>query len=161
MADRRGSRVIFFDAGIGELGKARPGDEAGFGQHGFENGLHGGSAQKHGFLAAAPVQNAVGEDVAALEIGAELNLVDGEERHLDVGRHGLDGCHPIARGGGDDFFLAGDEGHGVIAGFQRHPVIDFPGQKPEAAGRSCRRHEPACAPPPNGFCRYWWGPIRW
>ncbi len=87
----------FLHARIGELGKARPGDEAGFGQHGFEDGLHGGSAEKHGFLTAPPVQNPVGEDVAALEIGAELNLVDGEERHLDVGRHGLDGCHPIAR----------------------------------------------------------------
>jgi len=121
----------FLDAGIGELGKARPGDEAGLGQHRFNNGLHSGCAQKHGFLGAPPVQNPVGENVAALEIGAELNLVDGEERHLDIRRHGLDGCHPIARGSGDDFFLAGHQGYGVVTGPQPHPVIDFAGQKPE------------------------------
>ena len=121
----------FLDAGIGELGKARPGDEAGLGQHDFKNGFHGGSAEKHGFLGAPPVQNPVGENVAALEICAKLNLVDGEKRHLDVGRHGLDGCHPIARGSGDDFFLAGHQGHGVVTGPQPHPVIDFAGQKPE------------------------------
>ena len=62
-------------------------------------------------LAAADEQP-VGEDVAALEIGGELDLVDGEERDLDIGRHRLDGADPEARVGGDDLFLAGDQRHG-------------------------------------------------
>ena len=45
----------------------------------------------------ARLQHAVGEDVAALEIGAKLDLVDGEEGHVDIGGHGLHGADPVAR----------------------------------------------------------------
>jgi hypothetical protein len=37
---------------------------------------HGRGAEQQRLLAAAPVEHAVGEDVAALEIGGELDLVD-------------------------------------------------------------------------------------
>jgi hypothetical protein len=77
------------------------------------------------------VQNPVGKDVAALEIGAELNFINGEEWHFNVWRHGFNGCHPKARGCRDDFFFAGDEGHSVIANFQPNAIIDFAGQQPE------------------------------
>ena len=43
------------------------------------------------------MQQAVGEDVAALGVGAELDFVDGEELDLAVERHRLDRAHPIAR----------------------------------------------------------------
>ena len=62
---------------------------------------------------------------------AELDLIDGQERHLEIGWHGLDGCHPIAGVGGDDLLLAGDEGNGMVARSQSHPVIDFTRQQPE------------------------------
>jgi Thiolase, N-terminal domain. len=41
---------------------------------------------------AAGVQQAVGEDVAALGVGAELDLVDRQELDLAPQRHGLDRC---------------------------------------------------------------------
>src|SRR5674476_1488830 len=47
--------------------------------------------------ARARVEHAVGEYVAALEVGAELDLVDRHERHVEVARHGLDGGHPETR----------------------------------------------------------------
>ena len=46
---------------------------------------------------AARVQQAVGEDVAALGVGAELDLVDGQELDLALQRHGLDGADEIGR----------------------------------------------------------------
>ena len=77
----------------------------------WSSGAHGVGAQQHGLVRAACVQQAVGEDVAALGIGAELDLVDGEELHLAVERHGFDGADEIARAGRDDLLLAGDQRH--------------------------------------------------
>ena len=67
-------------------------------------------AQEHGLVPAARVQQAVGEDVAALGIGAELDLVDRQELDLAVQRHGLDRADEIVRPGRDDLLLAGDQG---------------------------------------------------
>ena len=54
-------------------------------------------AEQQRLGAAARVQQAIGEDVAALGIGGELDFVDREEVDVDVARHRLDGGHPIAR----------------------------------------------------------------
>ena len=43
------------------------------------------------------MEQAVGEDVAALAIGGELDLVDGDEIGLEVERHRLDGADIEAR----------------------------------------------------------------
>ena len=56
------------------------------------------------------MQKPVGEDVAALGVGAELDFVDREELDLAVERHRLDRADEIVRVGGDDLFLAGDQG---------------------------------------------------
>ena len=46
----------------------------------------------------APVQQPVGEDMAAIEIGGELDFVDRRRKStIEVARHGLDGRDPIAR----------------------------------------------------------------
>ena len=55
------------------------------------------------------MQQPVGEDVAALGVGAELDFVDREKLDLAVERHRLDRADEILRIGGDDLFLAGDE----------------------------------------------------
>ena len=44
---------------------------------------HGGGAQHQGLLARAPIEHAVGEDMAAVEIGAELDLVDRQEGDVE------------------------------------------------------------------------------
>ena len=59
---------------------------------------------------AARMQQPVGEDVAALGIGGELDLVDREEGDRPVERHRFDGADEIARLGRDDLLLAGDQG---------------------------------------------------
>ena len=73
--------MSFFGAGVGEVGEARPGDEMRLGHQPRDRAAHGVGAQEHGLLLAARVQQAVGEHVAALEVGAELDLVDRQERH--------------------------------------------------------------------------------
>ena len=68
------------------------------GQEPLDHGAHRRGAEHQRLLATAPVEHAVGEDVAALEIGAELHLVDGEEGDVEVARHRLDGGHPVSAG---------------------------------------------------------------
>ena len=57
------------------------------------------------------MQQPVGEDMAALGIGTELDLVDGEEIGADLGGHRLDRADPVLRPLGHDPFLAGDKRH--------------------------------------------------
>ena len=59
---------------------------------------------------AARVQQAIGEDVAALGVGAELDFVHRQELDLALQRHGLDGADEIVRARRDDLLLAGDQG---------------------------------------------------
>ena len=61
------------------------------------------------------MQEPMGEDVAALRVGAELDFVDREEFDLAVERHRLDRADEILRIGGDDLLLAGDEGDAVLS----------------------------------------------
>jgi hypothetical protein len=77
------------------------------------------------------MQEPVGEDVAAFGVGAELDFVDGEEFHLAVERHRLDRADEILRIGGDDLFLAGDEGDARIAARLDNPVVDLARQQPQ------------------------------
>jgi hypothetical protein len=60
-------------------------------------------------VGAARVQQPVGEEMAAFGIGRHLHLVDGEERHLAVERHGFDGADEIACAGWRDLLFAGDQ----------------------------------------------------
>ena len=79
------------------------------GEQPFDNRPHRGSAEYQGLLAPAPVQNAVGENVAPLKIGGELNFVDSEKRDIEVRRHRLDSRDPEPRIGWFDFLLAGHQ----------------------------------------------------
>ena len=69
---------------------------------------HGLGAEQQRLLLPARVQQAVGEDVAALGVGRQLHLVDGEEVDVDLARHRLDRAHPVARPLRLDLLLAGD-----------------------------------------------------
>ena len=74
------------------------------------------------------MQQAIGEDVAAIRVGAHLNFVDGGEIKGPVGGHAFDGGEEIARVGRDDFFFAGDQGDLVDALFCDGAVVIFPRQ---------------------------------
>ena len=71
------------------------------------------------------MQQAVGEDVAALRIGGELHLVDGEEVDVGIARHRLDRAHPVARLLRLDLLLAGDERDVVGADARGDLVVDL------------------------------------
>jgi hypothetical protein len=109
------------------------------GQELLDHRPHGGGAEHQRLLAAAPVEHAVGEDMAALEIGAELHLVDGDEGDVDVARHRLDGRDPEARIGRLDLLLTGDEGDVLGADAIHALVVDLareqPQGQPDHAGR--------------------------
>jgi hypothetical protein len=77
------------------------------------------------------VQHAVGEDVAALEIGGELDFIDGEEGDIEVARHGLDGGDPEPRVRRLDLLLAGDERHRVGADALHRAVVDLAREQPQ------------------------------
>ena len=66
---------------------------------------HRRSAEQKRFIAAAKMQNAIGEDMAAFEIGGELDFVDCEEGHVGVARHRFDGADSVARIGWNDLSL--------------------------------------------------------
>ncbi len=131
MAERRGRRVSFLGPGIGEIGKARARDEMRLGHETLDRGPHRLGAEEQRFLFAARVEQTVGEDMAALGIGAELDLVDGEKRHAQVERHRLDRADEIARLGRHDLLFAGDEGGEFRALDADDLVIDLAGEEPE------------------------------
>ena len=60
-------------------------------------------------LRPARMEQTVGEHVAALAVGGELDLVDGDEIGFEIERHRLDGADIEARARGLDLLLAGDE----------------------------------------------------
>ena len=117
------------EAGLSLLGKARARNVADAREQFLDDRAHGCSAEQHRFLAAAAMQEPVGEDVAALEIGGELNFIDGEEGDVDIGGHRLDSADPEARLCRNDFFLAGHQGNLVIADAQAHAVVNFTGEQ--------------------------------
>lgn len=63
----------------------------------FENRPHGAGTKQQGFVAAAQMQDAVGEDMPALQVTGKLHLVDGDEGSARLARHSLDGADRIAR----------------------------------------------------------------
>ncbi len=105
------------------------------GQKPLHHRPHGGGAEHQRLLAAAAIEHAVGEDMAALEIGAELHLVDGDKGDVEVARHRLDGGDPEARIRRLDLLLAGDE-RDVLGAHPLHAfVVDLARQQAAAAAR--------------------------
>ncbi len=115
-------------AGIGQVRKPLAADDLGVGQQAADQRGHGPGPQQHGLEPAPGMQQPVGEDVAALGIGAQLDLVDGHELDLAGQRHGLDGADEIGGAGRDDLFLAGDQGDGGLAAQLDDAVVDLAGQ---------------------------------
>jgi len=121
----------FLRSGVDELRKALarldldPGDEAAD-ERRRRRGPH-----EHRLRMAPRVQQTMGEDMAALGVGDELDLVDGEEFDAPFQRHSLDRADPIGGLGGDDLLLAGDERDMPLATRLHHPVVDFARQQPK------------------------------
>jgi hypothetical protein len=114
------------------------------GQQPLDHRPHGGGAEHQRFLARAAIEHAVGEDMPALEIGAELHFVDGEESDIEVARHGFDGGDPVAWILRLDLLFAGDQRDRFRADALDHLVIDLASEKPQrqADHAGGMRHHP-------------------
>ena len=126
-------------AGEFQLRESRSCDDGGARQQPLDDRPHGGRAEQHGLVAAAPVQHAVGENVPAFEIGGDLDFVNGEERHVDVARHRLHGGDPEARRPRLDLLLAGDQRDRVDAGARGDLVVDLARQQAQRQADDARR----------------------
>ena len=73
----------------------------------------------------------MGEDVAALGVGAELDLVDGEEIDLAIKRHRLDRADEVTRPERDDLFFAGDQRDLGRAPGLDYPIVDLAREQPQ------------------------------
>ena len=118
-------------AGEFELRQSRPRDDGRARQQPLDDRAHGGSAEQQRLVAAAAMQDAVGEDMAAFEIGGDLDFVDGEERHVEIARHRFDGGDPEARILRLDLLLAGDQRDGLGARAIGDLVVDLARQEPQ------------------------------
>jgi hypothetical protein len=77
------------------------------------------------------MQQAVGEDVTALGIGAELDLVDGKKFDRTVERHRLDGADEIGRIRRQDFLLAGNQRDRPRPAQLDDPIVVLARQEPQ------------------------------
>ena len=129
-AARRQPRYLLL-AGVGECRKARPADMFEFRDQTAHQRLDRVGAEKHRLRETAGMQQARGKDMAALGIGAELNLVDGEEIDGPIERHQFDGAHEIRRVGRQDLFFAGDQRHRSRAAQFDDAVVVLACQQPQ------------------------------
>ncbi len=126
-------------ARVGEFRQARARHHGDTRQQLLDDLAHGGGADHQRLVAAAPVQQPVGEHVAAVEVGGDLDLVHGQERHVQVARHGFHGRDPVTGVAGLDLLLAGDQRDAVDPGLLDDPAVDFAGQQPERQPDDARR----------------------
>ena len=116
---------------MAQLRHARPGLHAGLRHQALQQRADRLGAQEHGLHQAAGVQQPVGEDVAAIGVGAELDLVDREELRVAVERHRLDRAGEPARIGRDDLLLAGDQRDVAGALLRHHAIVVLAGEQAE------------------------------
>ena len=75
------------------------------------------------------MEQPVGEDMTALAVGSELDLVDGDEIRFELERHRLHGADIEAGRGRLDLLLAGDQRDLLGADLGGHLVVDFAGEQ--------------------------------
>jgi len=120
-----------FGAEIAQRGEARAGDELGLRHEAAEQRLDGVGAEEHRLLAPARMEEPRREDMAALGIAAELDLVDGQKVDQAVERHRLDRADEIGGVRRDDLLFAGDERDGASPLDADHPVVVLAGEEAE------------------------------
>jgi hypothetical protein len=107
---------------VAQRGEPGPAGEGGVGQQLVEQRPDRLGPDQPRLEPAARVLDAIGEDVAALAVGGELDLVDRQEVRAQVERHRLDRAHPVGGLLRDDALLARDERHARGAA-QRHDAV--------------------------------------
>ena len=121
--------MIFFSPANESCDRRGPGQDVRIGQEPFNHRPHGLSAESPRLLAPAAIEHAIGENVPPLEIGAELDLVDGEESDVEIAGHRLERGDPVARIRWLDLLLAGDERDRIGASSLGHLVVHLTRQE--------------------------------
>ena len=88
-------------------------------------------AEEHGLAEPAGMQQPGGKDMAALAVGAELDLVDREKLDRAVERHRFNGADEIGRVRRQDLLLAGDQRNRARAAQLHHPIVILQRQEPQ------------------------------
>ena len=140
---RGGRRASFFSPANESFDRTRAGHHLHAGEQLAKRALHRLRTDEQRLLEPTPVEDAVGEDVAAVEVGCELNLVDRDEREVEVARHRLDGADPVARLARLDLLLAGDQCDRLDADLLDDAVVDLARQQAQRQAdhaRAMREH---------------------
>jgi hypothetical protein len=77
------------------------------------------------------MEKPVGEDMAAIGVGSELDFVDRQKIDAAVERHRFDGAEKIARAGRHDLFLARDQRRMLAADQAADAVVILSRQQPQ------------------------------
>ena len=117
-------------AGISERRETRPLDDLDIRHQRAQHRAQRFGAEDHRLLASPRAQDAIGEHMAALAIGAELRLVQRDERDVALQRQALGGAQEPARVGRHDPLLAGDQRDALDALDGDHPVVHLARQQP-------------------------------
>jgi hypothetical protein len=118
-------------AGEFEGREPRPRDHGDARQQALDDRSHGRSAKQQRLVSATAVEEAIGEDVPALEISRDLHLIDSEERHVEIPGHRLDGRDPVARRFRLDLLLARDQRDALGPGAIGDLVVDLAREQPQ------------------------------
>jgi hypothetical protein len=116
-------------AGIGQLRQAWPRLDLDARDQALHQGADRFRAEEHRLDQAAGMQQAFGEHMATIRIGAELDLIDGDELRRMVKRHRLHRAGEPPRIWWDDLFLTGDQRDVAHTLLQHHPVVILAGQE--------------------------------
>ena len=95
--------------GIGQRGKARPGDDLGLRDQLADERPQRFRSQDHGFGITTRPEQPIGEHMAAFGIGTHLAFVDRHEGDFPIQRHRFDRAQEPTRAWRHDLFLAGDQ----------------------------------------------------
>ena len=82
-------------------------------------------------MQAARAQQPVGEDMAPVGIGTELDLIHRQKIRADLQRHRLDGADPVLRPLGHDALFAGDQCHHRRPARRDDTIIDLARKQPQ------------------------------
>ena len=116
---------------VAERGKPGPAGERRLGHERADQRAHRIRAEEHGFRRPARAQQPVGEDVAALAVAGELDLVDRDELDLPIERHRFHGADEVARLFGDPPLFPRHQRNRALPLRLDHAVVDLAREEAE------------------------------
>ena len=117
-------------ADIGQRRHSRPPlDDRRSGSSRCDQRAHRGGTQEPGLVRTAGVEQTIGEDVPALPVSGQLDLVHRQEVDRLPERHRFHRADPVARARRYALLFARDQRHRRFAHARRHTIVDLARQK--------------------------------